>query len=168
MSKSYRNQLVEWAYESLLELATEEECDERFSSSNQGWSVAVVGDRVEAVVSTVSPVMTLIGTLPLETLVNLLGPEVKNIEGQRNISCSGYSKLKPGDEWSGYEGYRICCKRAARDFANQILGPVDDKLSLSFRVIDAEEATIAELDEAFYTGNFGDLGLLEDGADEEE
>lgn len=168
MSKSYRNQLVEWVYKSLLALTTEEECNQRFPGDGGDWPMVMSGNGIEAFVSSVNPVMTVSCTLPLEELVSLLGPEVMEVEGWSSLSCTGYSKLKPGDEWSGYEGYKICCKRAARDFTNQILSSVEEKINGCLNTIHAEEAIITELDEAFYLGHFGNLGLTEDVADEEE
>jgi len=168
MSKSYRNQLVEWAYESLLALASEEEINDRFPSDGAGWSHVIAGNGNEAIVSSVHPVMTVFCTLFLRDLVNALGPDVKNVESKRSMTCAGYSKLKPGDEWSGYEGYKICCKRAARNFTDQILAPVENKISECLDTIYAEETVITELDKAFYLGLFGDLGFSESAKEEEE
>lgn len=168
MSKSYRNQLVEWAYKLLLALTDKEKCNEHFSGNDAGWSLVAMEGGGETIVSSVNPVMTVRCSLPLRDLVSVLGPDVENVEGQKNILCSGYSKLKPGDEWSGYEGYKICCKRAARDFAEKILAPVDDRMHESLCTILIEEEARKELNEAFYLGNFSNLGLIEDGADEEE
>jgi hypothetical protein len=116
--------------------------------------------KIEAIVTGVSPVMVMNAALPVYSLVGHIDGVADDIPLDKRVRCVGYSKLKQGDEWSGYEGYKICAKRAARGFADEVLDPVAEIIhDCANRIID-EQAMIDDMFEAFYRGNFSDLDLL--------
>lgn len=174
MSKSLRNQLVEWADEALVALVDKDKGNKMFVESGFHRSATVEGKdgagSFDISVMGSGPVMVLSCLIPLVLVSKALAPDFEFEEFEERVACSGYSKLKSGDTWSGYEGYLICCKRAARDFADYVLQPIQSMARKHVEIITEESVALDELNEAFYQGNFLSLDLVDDDLvdDEEE
>ena len=152
MSKSLRNEIAEWANDLLLRLTYPAEADALFEET--GFNVVISAHEKDlfpgfkVTVQGASPIMSLTTDIPRPSRYKVNTPEnFDDIEWGEPIFCTGYSKLKVGDTWSGAEGFRICVKRASRDYADHVLEDIfdvitkcEENIELNYDIIDAVQA----------------------------
>ena len=77
---------------------------------------------------------------------------VPDDEGGRTIVASGYSKLKKGDTWDSYEAYKICVRRAARDYADKYFVELHIEIERQLDIINEAAGVISKIEKKFFTG----------------
>ena len=107
MCKSIRNEIVDTANLELLAYVTEEDANERFIPNGFCMGVSK-DDKIQMTIQGKSPDMS-------------LSVKISDKKNDKAYLCIGSSRLKEGDEWSGYEGFKICCLRAARHYSEHVL-----------------------------------------------
>jgi len=78
--------------------------------------------------------------------------ELYDMDTDKFYLASGFSLRKTGDTWSPWQGYKVCCTRVARDFANKYFQPEYTKIQQHREEIKRIEQSIANIEKEFLTG----------------